>query len=143
MNTALALLASSPMDRAVDAFLDPTFAGIHKLAWFDWAILLPYFIVLIILSFYGLHRYEMIRGYMKHRKKLTEGPVARWADLPRVTIQLPLYNEKYVVERLIEETLRMDYPKDKLQVQVLDDSTDETHPFTESLVARWRALGYP
>jgi cellulose synthase/poly-beta-1,6-N-acetylglucosamine synthase-like glycosyltransferase len=80
---------------------------------------------------------------MKHRRKLTEGPAARWQDLPPVTIQLPLYNEKYVVERLIEETLRMDYPKDKLQVQVLDDSTDETHPFAETLVARWRAQGYP
>lgn len=131
------------MDRALDAFFDPTFAGIHKLAWFDWAILLPYFGVLIILSFFGLHRYEMIRGYMKHRKKLSEGPAGRWENLPPVTIQLPLYNEKYVVERLIEETLRMDYPKDKLQVQVLDDSTDETHPFTEALVERWRAQGYP
>lgn len=137
------LLAASSMDRAIDALFDPTFSGIHQLAWFDWALLIPYFSVLVILSFYGLHRYEMIRGYIKHRKKVAQGPAGRWEDLPAVTIQLPLYNEKYVVERLIEETLRMDYPKDKLQVQVLDDSTDETHPFTEALVARWKAQGYP
>jgi cellulose synthase/poly-beta-1,6-N-acetylglucosamine synthase-like glycosyltransferase len=139
---AAGLLLASSMDRAIDAIFDPTFAGIHQLAWFDWALLIPYFSVLVILSFYGLHRYEMIRGYLKHRKKLTEGPPASWDELPPVTIQLPLYNEKYVVERLIEETLRMDYPREKLQVQVLDDSTDETHPFTEALVARWRSQGY-
>jgi cellulose synthase/poly-beta-1,6-N-acetylglucosamine synthase-like glycosyltransferase len=141
--TAVAFLLASSMDRAMDALFDPTFAGIHELAWFDWALLIPYFTVLVILSLYGLHRYEMIRGYLKHRKRLTAGPAGRWQDLPPVTIQLPLYNEKYVVERLIEETLRMDYPREKLQVQVLDDSTDETHPFTEALVARWRAQGYP
>jgi cellulose synthase/poly-beta-1,6-N-acetylglucosamine synthase-like glycosyltransferase len=143
MTALFALLASTSMDRAIDAFFDPTFAGIHKLAWFDWAILLPYFGILILLSFFGMHRYEMIRGYMKHKRMLSEGPVAKWAELPRVTIQLPLYNEKYVVERLIEETLRMDYPRELFQVQVLDDSTDETHPFTEALVARWRAKGHP
>jgi cellulose synthase/poly-beta-1,6-N-acetylglucosamine synthase-like glycosyltransferase len=126
----------------MDALFDPTFAGIHTLAWFDWALLIPYFAVLIVLSAYGLHRYEMIRGYIKHRKKLENGPERRWDDLPLVTIQLPLYNEKYVVERLIEETLKMDYPKDRLQIQVLDDSTDETHPFTETLVERWRSLGH-
>ncbi|HYO83230.1 MAG TPA: glycosyltransferase, partial [Bryobacteraceae bacterium] len=142
MNFAALLLASS-LDQAMDAFFDPTFAGIHELSWFDWALMVPYFLVLIVLSVYGLHRYEMIRGYLKHRKKLTEGPAGSWTELPRVTIQLPLYNEKYVVERLIEETLRMDYPKDKLQIQVLDDSTDETHPFTEALVERLRALGHP
>jgi cellulose synthase/poly-beta-1,6-N-acetylglucosamine synthase-like glycosyltransferase len=135
--------AAGGLGAAFDSLFDPTFAGIHKLAFFDWALLVPYFTVLIILSFYGLHRYEMIRGYIKTRKKLTKGPAGRWEDLPPVTIQLPLYNERYVVERLIEETLRMDYPKDKLQIQVLDDSTDETHPFTEALVARWREKGHP
>ncbi|MBC7925557.1 MAG: glycosyltransferase [Bryobacteraceae bacterium] len=133
----------SAIDKAMDSLFDPTFAGIHTLNWFDWALLIPYFTILIILSAYGLHRYEMIRGYIKHRKKLEDGPAGRWEDLPFVTIQLPIYNEKYVVERLVEETLKMDYPKEKLQIQVLDDSTDETHPFTEGLVARWQALGYP
>ena len=141
--TPLAALLAPALDRTLDSLFDPTFAGIHQLSWFDWALMIPYFGTLIILSIYGLHRYETIRGYLKHRKKLSEGPPSRWQELPKVTIQLPLYNEKYVVERLIEETLKMDWPKDKLQVQVLDDSIDDTHPFTEALVERWRALGHP
>jgi len=134
------LLLASSLDQTIDAFFDPTFTGIHRLNWFDWSLLIPYFALLIILSAYGLHRYEMIRGYLKHRKKLDQGPLRRWDELPLVTIQLPLYNEKYVVERLIEETLRMDYPKGRLQVQVLDDSTDETHPFTDIKRARCRKV---
>lgn len=143
MVTPVSMLLAGTLDKAIDSFFDPTFAGIHKLSWFDWSLLIPYFAVLIVLSFYGMHRYEMIREYLKHRKKLSDGPTARWKELPRVTIQLPLYNEKYVVERLLEETLKMDYPRDRLQIQVLDDSTDETHPFTEALVERYRALGHP
>jgi cellulose synthase/poly-beta-1,6-N-acetylglucosamine synthase-like glycosyltransferase len=137
------LLASSSLNRAIDAYFDPTFADIHKLGWFDWALLIPYFTVLVILSFYGLHRYEMIRGYLKQKARGPAAPPAPFETLPRVTIQLPIYNEKYVVERLIEETVKMDYPKHLLQIQVLDDSTDETHPFTEALCARYQALGYP
>jgi cellulose synthase/poly-beta-1,6-N-acetylglucosamine synthase-like glycosyltransferase len=140
---ASAILLASSLNQAVEAFFDPTFDGIHQLAWFDWALMIPYFSVLLILSAYGLHRYEMIRGYLKHRKRLQDGPPGRFEQLPPVTIQLPLYNERYVVERLIEETLKMDYPKHLLQIQVLDDSTDDTHPFTEALVERFRALGHP
>src|SRR6195952_3960965 len=135
--------ASQRLDQAIDALQDNTFSGIHTLVWFDWAILIPYFTVLIILSFYGLHRYEMIRGYFKHKKKMAALSPIRFEELPRVTIQLPLYNEKYVVERLIEETLKMDYPRHLFQIQVLDDSTDETHPFTEARVAQHQALGHP
>jgi cellulose synthase/poly-beta-1,6-N-acetylglucosamine synthase-like glycosyltransferase len=137
------ITVSQRWNQAVSSLSDKTFADIHQLAWFDWAILVPYFSVLIILSFYGLHRYEMIRGYLKHKKRMAAESPVRFTELPKVTIQLPLYNEKYVVERLIEETLKMDYPKHLFQVQVLDDSTDETHPFTEALVARYQALGYP
>ena len=122
---------------------DDTFAGIHQLAWFDWALLVPYFSILALLSVYGLHRYETIRTYFKHRKSQVHVPKSHFEELPRVTIQLPLYNERYVVERLIEEITKMDYPRDLLQIQVLDDSTDETHPFAESLVNRYRALGFP
>ena len=122
---------------------DDTFAGIHQLGWFDWALLVPYFSILAVLSVYGLHRYETIRTYFKHRKSQAHIPQQRFDQLPRVTVQLPLYNERYVVERLIEEVTKMDYPRDLLQIQVLDDSTDETHPFTEGLVNRYRALGFP
>jgi cellulose synthase/poly-beta-1,6-N-acetylglucosamine synthase-like glycosyltransferase len=143
MGNYAAILYSPTLNKAIDTFFDPTFAGIHKLGWFDWALLIPYFSVLIVLSFYGLHRYEMIRGYLKHRKKLADGPPARFEQLPKVTIQLPLYNEKFVVERLVEETLKVRYPRELFQVQVLDDSTDETHSFAEALCARYQAMGHP
>jgi cellulose synthase/poly-beta-1,6-N-acetylglucosamine synthase-like glycosyltransferase len=129
--------------RLLDSLFDNTFVGIHHLEFFDWAILIPYFGVLTVLSLYGLHRYAMIRGYWKHRKELPERAPQQFAELPRVTIQLPIYNERYVVERLIEETCKIGYPRRLLQIQVLDDSTDETHPFTERLVAEHRAAGLP
>src|ERR1019366_7409564 len=140
----LALLVNrSPTERLIQNILHNPFAGIHELAWFDWSILIPYFTVLIILSIYGLHRYDIIRTYFKHKKKKTTEPAKRFPQLPRVTIQLPLYNERYVVELLIEETVKMDFPKDLLQIQVLDDSTDDTAPFAGALVERYRTLGYP
>jgi cellulose synthase/poly-beta-1,6-N-acetylglucosamine synthase-like glycosyltransferase len=136
-------LAVSPTARIINGLFDDTFAGVHQLAWFDWAMLIPYFTVLGILSVYGIHRYEVIRTYFKYRKNATQRPAAHFDRLPKVTIQLPLYNERYVVERLIEETVKMEYPKDLLQIQVLDDSTDDTGPFAEALVERYHALGYP
>jgi len=126
-----------------DLLFDSTFAGIHRLDWFDWAMLAPYFTVLVILSIYGLHRYEIIRSYWKHKKDLPAGPPTRFEQLPRVTIQLPLYNERFVVERLLDEVSRTDYPHDRLQVQVLDDSTDDTHTLTEALVREYQSAGFP
>ena len=139
----LASGAPSTLSKIQDALFNNPFAGIHRMEPFDWAILGPYFAVLIILSCYGLHRYEMIRGYLKHRKDLPDHPPQLFAELPRVTIQLPIFNERYVIERLLEETSKIDYPHDLLQVQVLDDSTDDTHPFTERLVNEYRASGFP
>jgi len=136
-------LASSPWRQVERTLLDDTFAGIHQLSWFDWLILVPYFGLLFIVSIYGLHRYEVLRVYYKFRKRLPREPAQKFEQLPRVTIQLPIYNERYVVERLIEQVLQIDYPRELLQIQVLDDSTDDTHPFTEALVARYQALGYP
>jgi cellulose synthase/poly-beta-1,6-N-acetylglucosamine synthase-like glycosyltransferase len=142
---AFLLMSSTPTatQRFIAALFDDTFAGIHHLDWFDWAMMVPYFAVLIVLSCYGLHRYEMIRGFFKHRKKFTEVPPQRYAQLPRVTIQLPIYNEQYVVERLIEAASKMEYPRELLEIQILDDSTDETHPFTASLVEQYQATGLP
>src|SRR5579872_4914971 len=102
----------STLDKLRDALFNNPFIGIHHLEFFDYAILVPYFAVLIVLSFYGMHRYETIRGYWKYRKNLLETPPVRFERLPRVTIQLPLFNERYVVERLIEETAKMDYPRE-------------------------------
>ncbi|MGE5570457.1 MAG: glycosyltransferase [Rhodospirillales bacterium] len=136
-------LALSPYEQVKRALFDNTFSGIHQLEWFDWSILIPYFGLLAILSVYGFHRYEVIRTYFKHRKKLPREAPVRLEQLPPVTIQLPLYNERFVVERLIEQVSKIDYPRHLLQIQVLDDSTDDTHAFAERLVARYRAAGVP
>src|ERR1700694_2435697 len=139
----VALLANTAFSRLTQSFFDSTFTGIHKLNWFDWALLIPYFSILAILSLYGLPRYDVIRTYFKHRKNAVDHPLTRFEQLPPVTIQLPLYNERYVVERLIDEVTKIEYPAGLLQIQVLDDSTDDTHPFAEALVERYRALGFP
>ncbi len=133
----------APGGSVFDTLFDNTFAGIHHLDWFDWSLLIPYFATLIILSVYGIHRFEMIREYLKVKEKIPKEPPQRFAELPPVTIQLPIYNERNVVERLIEEISKMEYPLHLLQIQVLDDSTDETHTFTERLVNEYRAAGVP
>ena len=140
---ATSLRGSSVTDQLVNALSDNPFSGIHQLQFFDWALLIPYFAILAILSVYGVHRYEMVRGYLKHKKNLLTAPPLVFEQLPRVTIQLPLYNERYVVEQLLEQISKTDYPRELLQIQVLDDSTDDTHPFTASLVNEYRALGFP
>ena len=137
------LVASSTLKTISRGMFDDTFAGIHQLAWFDWALLIPYFGVLAILSVFGLHRFDTIHTYFKHRKKATTEPARRFDQLPRVTIQLPLYNERYVLERLIDETVKMEYPRELLQIQVLDDSTDDTHEFAQSLCERYATIGHP
>src|ERR1700675_990614 len=142
MASVPAILLASTTNRLVQTFFDDTFAGVHRLDFFDWSLLVPYFLLLIILSCYGCHRYEMIRRYLKHRNMPAQPP-GKLETLPRVTIQLPLYNERYVVERLLEEVVKMDYPKHLLEIQVLDDSTDDTHSFTEALVRDYRAAGVP
>jgi cellulose synthase/poly-beta-1,6-N-acetylglucosamine synthase-like glycosyltransferase len=138
-----AVLLASSANQFVHSFFDDTFAGVHRLEFFDWALLVPYFLLLVILSVYGCHRYEMIRRYMKNKKNLLVEPPLKFETLPRITVQLPIYNERYVVERLLEEVSKMDYPKHLLQIQVLDDSTDDTHSFTEALVSDYQAAGIP
>ena len=127
--------------RVMNGLFDDTFSGIYQLSFFDWALLIPYFGILVILSVYGLHRYETMRRYRKYRKNLPHAPAQTFEQLPKVTIQLPLYNERFVVERLLEEVSKIDYPRELLQIQVLDDSTDETHPYTERLCNEYRADG--
>jgi cellulose synthase/poly-beta-1,6-N-acetylglucosamine synthase-like glycosyltransferase len=143
MVTAWFALVAPAEHSILDTLFDDTFAGIHRLDWFDWAMLVPYFVVLAILSVYGLHRYEMIREYMRYKKRMPTEPPSRFDQLPPITVQLPLYNERYVVERLIECISRLEYPRHLLQIQVLDDSTDDTHSFTERLVNEYRASGFP
>jgi len=136
------LLVVSTFDKMTRGLFDDTFAGIHQLSWFDWAVLIPYFGILALLSVYGLHRFETIRTYFKHRKNATGEPAVRFAQLPKVTIQLPLYNERYVLERLIDETVKIEYPPELLQIQVLDDSTDDSHEFAEAICQKYRSMGH-
>ena len=136
------LLVVSTFNRFTRGLFDDTFAGIHQLSWFDWAILIPYFGILALLSVYGLHRFETIRTYFKHRKNATGEPPVLFDQLPKVTIQLPLYNERYVLERLIDESVKIEYPRELLQIQVLDDSTDDSHDFAEAICQKYRSMGH-
>jgi cellulose synthase/poly-beta-1,6-N-acetylglucosamine synthase-like glycosyltransferase len=91
----------------------------------DLFVIALYLVVLSILGLYGFHRGQLLFLYWKHRKD-AQKPPTRFDELPIVTVQLPMYNEMYVAERLLEGVASIDYPKDKLEIQVLDDSTDET-----------------
>ena len=108
------------------AFSRHHFQGLYHANAFDMALLIPYFIVLILLASYGMHRYVLVYLYYKHEKNRTTDPASYFEDLPRVTVQLPIFNEQFVVERLVDAICRLQYPMEKLDVQLLDDSTDET-----------------
>jgi cellulose synthase/poly-beta-1,6-N-acetylglucosamine synthase-like glycosyltransferase len=100
-----------------------------------------YFAMLVGLSCYGLHRYLMIYLYYKHRKQTPQ--LSGYLDpLPKVTVQLPLYNERYVAERLLDAIAAIDYPRAKLEIQVLDDSTDDTVEIVTAKVAKLRQQGF-
>src|ERR1700716_4352585 len=102
--------------------------------------LAAYFFVLIVLAVYGWHRYYLVYLYMSNRdKEPRQG--APLDPLPVVTIQLPLYNEMYVADRLIDAVCRIEYPRELLEIQVLDDSVDETRSIAESAVRRFAAQG--
>src|SRR3989454_7798268 len=102
--------------------------------------LAAYFFVLIILAVYGWHRYYLVYLYMTNRDKESR-PGALPDPLPVITVQLPLYNEMYVADRLIEAVCRLEYPRDRLEIQVLDDSVDETRGIAELTVRRFAAQG--
>ena len=122
---------------------DQTFKGLYHLNAFDAAMLLPYFAVMIALSVYGVHRYTMVYRYYKFQKNYSPDPPQHFAELPRVTIQLPMFNEQFVIDRLIDAVCAIEYPREKLEIQVLDDSTDETKAAAAGIVARYAALGHP
>jgi len=99
-------------------------------------------VVTLWLAVYGLHAFIIAFLYLRQRKaKPIVSQQFDDADLPRVTLQVPLYNERYVVKRVIDAVAAVDYPRDRLQIQILDDSTDETTHDAEICVAHHRALG--
>jgi cellulose synthase/poly-beta-1,6-N-acetylglucosamine synthase-like glycosyltransferase len=141
---AMAILAGkSPLQRTLDFALNNPFKGVYQVNAFDVALLVPYFTILILLSFYGLHRYKLVYTYYKYRQNATVEPAGRFEELPTITVQLPIYNERYVVEQLLESVCRLEYPREKLEIQVLDDSTDETAAIAEAIAHHWAALGEP
>ena len=140
----LALLVSRGLSHYLHShYADPTFRRLYEWNWFDAALLIPYFIVLVVLAFYGIHRYQLVWLYYRHRGHATREPAQRFNELPRITVQLPIFNEQYVIDRLIEACCRLDYPREKLQIQLLDDSTDETREVAAAIVERYRAAGHP
>jgi cellulose synthase/poly-beta-1,6-N-acetylglucosamine synthase-like glycosyltransferase len=125
---------------------DHTFEHLYRWNAFDTSLLVPYFIVMLILAFYGIHRYQLVWLYYRNKKNFIpwDQPPARFPEsqLPFVTIQLPIYNEQFVIERLIEAICHLEYPRDRFEIQLLDDSTDETVNVASEIVRRY-AEGFP
>ncbi|HET6280611.1 MAG TPA: glycosyl transferase family 2, partial [Polyangia bacterium] len=84
-----------------------------------------YLVILVLLAVYGFHRSSLVFLYYRHRDKAPRA-LGTFSDLPAVTVQLPLFNEMYVAQRLLDAVAQIDWPRDRLEIQVLDDSTDET-----------------
>jgi cellulose synthase/poly-beta-1,6-N-acetylglucosamine synthase-like glycosyltransferase len=108
--------------------------------WADIVWIVSYGLVVLGLGAFGIHRYVMVYLFLKHSRNKPV-PAAHFAELPVVTVQLPIFNEDYVVGRLIDAVAALDYPREKLQIQVLDDSTDETIEISEARVVELRARG--
>jgi cellulose synthase/poly-beta-1,6-N-acetylglucosamine synthase-like glycosyltransferase len=133
-------LTQGPVSNFWRRLTDTTFKGLYQVNSFDLAIMLPYFFVLVILASYGIHRYALVYHYFKNRHRVP-GPPPEMERWPRVTVQLPIYNERYVIERLVEAVAQFDYPHELLEIQVLDDSTDETQQVARDCVERHQRLG--
>ncbi|HXJ22782.1 MAG TPA: glycosyltransferase [Polyangia bacterium] len=97
-------------------------------------VLGTYLAVLLVLAVYGFHRSSLVWMYYRNRHNRPK-PAGRFSELPAVTVQLPLFNEMYVVERLLDSVAAIRYPRDRFQVQVLDDSTDETQEICKRKIA--------
>src|SRR5919106_288937 len=109
-----------------------------------------YLLCLSGLFLYGTNCYVLLLRFRRCRKKglveyhrvLREFKASPWhKDLPKVTVQLPIYNERYVIRRLLEAACALDYPRDRLEIQLLDDSTDDTAEIARALVAHYRQQG--
>src|SRR3954470_17119399 len=110
--------------------------------WFSLenVLITAYLVVLLTLAMYGFHRSMLMYLYYRSRGA-DPSPAARFTELPRVTVQLPLFNEMYVAPRLLEAIALLEYPRDRLEIQVLDDSTDETQSICKAEVEELRQTG--
>jgi glycosyltransferase involved in cell wall biosynthesis len=106
-------------------------------------ILFLYAFCLFLIFYYSVVQVSLAVAYVRSRKKraLENAPIFDLTNAPKVTVQLPMYNEMYVAERIIEKTAELDYPRDKFQIQVLDDSTDETKEIIANKVKELAAKG--
>lgn len=100
-----------------------------------------YVVVLTGLALYGCLGVVTLFFYWRHRHRKHALPLVHERELPPVVVQLPIYNEQFVVERLIDAAAQLDYPHDRLHIQVCDDSADNTTPLAQSLVEKWRQAG--
>src|SRR5205807_657616 len=106
-------------------------------------VLIIYFTILAVLAIYGVYRVKLVAEFWRY-SKFPPKPRGQFAesDLPTVTIQLPLFNEMYVVERLVRAVTEIDYPRELLEIQVLDDSTDETVNIARATVEQYARAGF-
>ena len=111
-----------------------------QLSTLERAWLGAYFAVLLLLAVYGIHRLVIVALYRRSRS-CAPPDLRAMVDWPRVTVQLPLFNELYVAERLLEAAAAIDYPRDRLEIQVLDDSTDATRDVVARKVTELRRRG--
>ncbi len=110
--------------------------------FFKHAVTFTYVVILCTVAVYGFHRYVLVYLYLKHKHDGYQ-PKERFNVLPRVTVQLPMYNEDVVAERIIKASCQIDYPKDKLDIQVLDDSTDHSADIARKACEEMAAAGHP
>ena len=107
---------------------------------FEITLIVVHFTLLAILCLFGLHRMSMAYRWFRYRDRRPE-PQDSFIDLPAVTVQIPLFNERFVAERAIDAVVLLDYPADKLQIQIVDDSTDNTREIVAARVAHHQARG--
>jgi cellulose synthase/poly-beta-1,6-N-acetylglucosamine synthase-like glycosyltransferase len=107
------------------------------------AVISAYLVSVVGLSVFGLHRLSLVLLYRRHRdRELPLPEPVPDADCPDVLVQLPIFNERFVVERLLGSIAALDWPKDRLHIQLLDDSTDDTVELSQRLVRRWQREGF-
>jgi cellulose synthase/poly-beta-1,6-N-acetylglucosamine synthase-like glycosyltransferase len=118
-------------------------SSLYQLDAFDWTVLVVYFGILTVLAVYGVYRVKQVSEFWRY-SKFPPMPKGEFAEdqLPHVTVQLPLFNEMYVVERLVKAVTQIDYPRELIEIQVLDDSTDETVNIARATVEKYAHKGF-
>ncbi len=102
-------------------------------------LIIVYVVCILILTTFAIGSLVLLVTYLFHRHDPI--PYTQVTEWPTAAVQLPIYNERYVVERLLKACAELDYPHDKLIIQVLDDSDDDTSPLVAELTEAWRARG--